>query len=316
MAGVVSGELILALDIGGTNARGEVVDADLNVITSAWLPTPTRDGEAALAAIALLCHNLLEQLSEDDRNRVRAVGLGVPGIVDSELGIVRLAANLGWVDAPVAADLGARVGLPVIVHHDVSAAGLAERERGAGRGVDNLLAVFIGTGVAATIVIDGRTVSGGLHQAGELGHVPIRENGVQCTCGQRGCLEMYCSARSIGNAYALATGRETATSLEVVNALGEDSAADAVWADAMDALAHALLGVITMLSPERIVIGGGLSAAKDVLVGPLRERLIERARVAVVPDIVVAELGQRAGIAGAALATFARLQASVVPSRV
>ena len=311
----MSGELILALDIGGTNARGEVVDEDLNVITSAWLATPTGDGDGAIAAIAQLCHNLLKQLPEDDRTRVRAVGLGVPGIVDSEKGIVRLAANLGWVNAPVAADLGAQVGLPVILHHDVTVAGLAEREQGAGRGVDDLLAVFIGTGVAATIVVDGKAVAGGLHQAGELGHVPIRENGLLCPCGQHGCLEMYCSARSIGMAYAQATGRETATSLDVVNALGTDPVADEVWSDAIDALTHALLGVITMLSPQRIVIGGGLSAANDVLVTPLRERLVERTHVAVVPEIVIAELGQRAGITGAAIATFQRLQRPVaVPS--
>lgn len=303
----MSGALILALDIGGTNARGEVVDADLNVVTSARLPTPAQDGDGAIATIADLCHQLLGQLSETDRSRVRAVGLGVPGIVDSDLGIVRLAGNLGWTNKPVAAELGERVGLPVSLHHDVTVAGLAECAKGAGRGVHDLLAVFIGTGVAATVVVGGEVLAGGLHQAGELGHVPIREDGLHCPCGQQGCLEMYCSARSVGSAYAAATGRDSATSLDVFQALGSDPVADKVWAEAVDALAFGLLGVITMLSPERIVIGGGLSAAGDVLVAPLRKRLLELARVAVVPEIVVAELGQRAGIIGAALATFQKL---------
>jgi len=115
---------------------------------------------------------------------------------------------------------------------------------------------------------------------------------------------VYASARAIGRAYAAATGRDDVTSRDVVAALGTDPAADAVWDDALDALAHALLGAITLLGTERIVLGGGLSLAGDALVAPLRERLRARARVAVVPDIVTAGLGPRAGVVGAALATL------------
>lgn len=132
----MSDALILALDIGGTNARGEVVDRDLNVGPSAWLPIPKRDGEATLSTIEALSQMLLGQLTDSERARVQAIGLGVPGIVDSERGIVRLAANLGWLDTPVATELEKRLGLPVILHHDVTVAGLAERERGAGPGAE------------------------------------------------------------------------------------------------------------------------------------------------------------------------------------
>lgn len=303
--------LILALDIGGTNARGEVVDRELNVSASAWLPIPARDGEATLSTIETLSRMLLAQIPDSEQAHVRAIGLGVPGIVDGESGIVRLAANLGWLDTPVADELEKRLGLPVVLHHDVTVAGLAERERGAGQNVTDLVAVFIGTGVAATIVTGGVPLRGGLHQAGELGHVSVHDDGLECPCGQRGCLEMYCSARSIGAAYARATGRANATSLDVVTALGADPAADEVWSDALDALALGLAGVITLLAPERIVIGGGLSAAGETLLKPLRERLVARVRVGTVPPIVVAELGQRAGIIGSALATFQSLGADV-----
>lgn len=304
----MSDALVLALDIGGTNARGEVLCADLTTsLASGSLPTPYGDGEATLATIEQLAHELLARLDATDRERVRAVGLGVPGIVDTATGVVRLASNLGWVNAPVGERLSAKLDLPVFVHHDVTVAGLAEHCLGAGRGTDDLIAVFIGTGIAATIVTGGVGVAGGLNQAGELGHVPVEADGLTCPCGQVGCLEMYCSARAIGIAYSEATGRPGATSLDVVTALGTDPRAEKVWSDALDWLAHGLLGVITLLSPTRLVLGGGLSAAGDALVVPLRERLVARARVAQVPEIVTAELGQRAGVLGSGLATFRRL---------
>lgn len=304
----MSDTLVLALDIGGTNARGEVLDAGLGrPLASASLPTPYGDGEATLTTIERLCGQLMDSLDPIDRGRVRAVGLGVPGIIEGQTGVVRLASNLGWVGTPVGDRLSERVALPVHVHHDVTVAGLAEHRLGAGAGTDDLVAVFIGTGIAATIVSGGLAVEGGLHQAGELGHVPIVPDGRPCPCGQRGCLEMYCSARAIGHAYAAAIGRPGATSLDVVNDLGTDPRADAVWAEAIDWLAHGLMGVITLLSPSRLVLGGGLSAAGDTLVVPLRERLLALAHVATVPPIVTAQLGQRAGVLGSALATFRRL---------
>lgn len=308
----MSDALVLALDIGGTNARGEVLDAELGrPLARASLPTPYGDGVATLTTIERLCAQLLGALDPTDRGRVRAVGLGVPGIVEGSTGVVRLASNLGWVGTPVGELLGAAVDLPVHVHHDVTVSGLAEHRLGAGVGTDDLVAVFIGTGIAATVVSGGVPVAGGLHQAGELGHVPVVAGGRECPCGQRGCLEMYCSARAIGNAYAEAIGRPGATSLDVVNALGTDPRADQVWSDGLDWLAHGLLGVITLLSPSRLVLGGGLSAAGAVLIDPLRQRLTELARVATVPEIVPAQLGQRAGVLGSGLATFQKLGVEV-----
>jgi len=296
--------LVIALDVGGTNIRGELVDPAGTVHAAAHEATAGSDGEATLDAIERVCRTLLD--AAGDRS-VEAVGLAVPGVVDSVTGVVLLAGNLGWRNTAVSDILGRRLGLTVLLHHDVNCAGLAERELGAGRGVDDLLAVFIGTGIAASLTVGGVAVGGGAHQAGELGHVVIREDGVECPCGQRGCLERYCSASAVGLAYAAATGRPGATSLDVVQALGTDPLADQVWDDAVTALALGLLGAITLLGTERIVLGGGLAAAGDLLVDPLRRRLTELARVAAVPEIVVAELGQRAGVIGAALATWKRL---------
>jgi glucokinase len=309
MAGPVNNPLVLALDIGGTNARGEVLDEHLGApLAQASLPTPTQDGEETLVTIGELCRRLLGDLGDADRSRVQAVGLAVPGIIDHESASVRLASNLGWVNEPVAARLEHMIGLPVVLHHDVTAAGRAEYELGAGAGVGDLLAVFIGTGLAALVVTGGQVVVGGLHQAGEIGHIPVYPDGVLCTCGQIGCLEMYCSARAIGRAYADVTGNSEATSLDVVNALGLDPRADAVWARAMDSLARGLLGPITLLSPSRIVFGGGLSGAGSVLTEPVRERLLALSHVAAIPEIVTAKLGQRAGVLGSGLGTFQEMR--------
>lgn len=296
--------LVIALDVGGTNIRGELVDPAGTVHAASHEPTAGSDGDATLDAIERVCRALLVEAGD---RPVEAVGLAVPGVVDSRTGVVLLAGNLGWRDTAVADILGQRLGIPVLLHHDVNCAGLAERELGAGRGVDDMLAVFIGTGIAASLTVGGVAVGGGTNQAGELGHVVIREDGIECPCGQRGCLERYCSASSIGIAYAAATGRDAATSLEVVQALGSDPLADAVWDEAITALALGILGAITLLGTERIVLGGGLAAAGDKLVAPLRTKLEATVRVATVPEIVVAELGQRAGVIGAALATWKRL---------
>ncbi|MGP7959376.1 ROK family protein [Sanguibacter sp. A247] len=305
MAGIVS--LVIALDVGGTNIRGELVDREGTVHAAAHELTAGSDGDATLDAIERVCRTLLAAAA--DGRVVDAVGLAVPGVVDSRTGVVLLAGNLGWRDLAVSDVLGQRLGLPVLLHHDVNCAGLAERELGAGRGVDDLLAIFIGTGIAASLTVGGVTLGGGVNQAGELGHVVIREGGLACPCGQTGCLERYCSASSIGLAYAAATGRDGMTSLDVVTALGDDPRADAVWADAIAALATGILGAITLLGTQRVVIGGGLAAAGDALVVPLRTQLEATVKVATIPEIVVAELGQRAGVIGAALATWKRLAA-------
>lgn len=312
--------VVLALDVGGTNIRGEALTADLRALAARRTMTPLGDGDAVLDAIAGICERLVADVAAVGGGPVVAVGVAVPGVVDTVRGQVRLAANLGWRDTPVAALLSERLGLPVLLHHDVSVAGLAEQRLGAGVGVDDLLCVFLGTGVAATLTVGGHVVGqrggpgspDGRH-AGELGHVPIHMDGLRCGCGQRGCLEMYASARAIGEAYARETGRVGATSQDVVAWLGTDPVADEVWSDAVDALAHGLLGVITLLAPTRVVVGGGLAAAGDALLVPLRERLEATARVAVVPEIVPAGLGQRAGVVGAALATQDVLASQTTP---
>jgi glucokinase len=239
---------------------------------------------------------------------VERAGVVVPGLVDPGSGLVRLAANISWPSPSVAQDLAAGLGIPIVLGHDVAAAGLAEHHLGAGRGVGDVVVVAIGTGIAATLVSGGRMLTGGrtadgrVGQAGELGHLRVPSAGERlCGCGQLGCLETVASARAIARDYAALRGESVAGADEVVARLADDPLARQVWDRAVQALAEGLLATCALVAPSRVVLAGGLSAAGDALLVPLRAALEEQACVAVVPDLVTASLGTRAGVIGAAL---------------
>ena len=289
--------MLLAVDLGGSAIKAELLDDHLETLATRTAATPA--GTAALDRVAAVGRELLADAAGD----VVAAGIAVPGIVDHRSGRGLHSVNLGWRDVPVRDVLSTRLGLPVAVEHDVTAAGRAEWLCGAGRGVNDLLVVVIGTGIAAVVVAGGRLVRGGRGQAGELGHVPVVSNGPVCVCGKRGCLEAVASARGVAAAYGARTGRPVSGSREVLAALlAGDRDAQSVWDAAVDALATALLGAISLLGSTRVVVGGGLAQAGDALLDPLRERLIERRTVQVLPDLVPAAFGHRAGVIGAALA--------------
>lgn len=278
---------VLGIDVGGTSIKAEVLDRQGNTIARDSVPTP-RDAPS-VEPIAELAGRLIAG------HEVLGVGLAAPGIVDIDAGTVVNAVNLGWRDVPVVAPLEKALNLPIHMTHDVLAAGFAEWRLGAGRGTDDLLVVVIGTGIAAVIVAGGQLVTGGLRQAGELGHIVVRPDGRPCPCGQSGCLEAVASARAIADAYG-ADGADV-----VRQHLGVDPMADAVWADAVDALADGLVTTCALFSPTRIVIGGGLAGARGLLLNPVHESMIAKAKVAAVPELVRAELGSRAGVVGAGL---------------
>ena len=187
-------DLVLAIDVGGTTIKSEIVAADDHVVASSRVATPF--GVAALDAITDAGAGLVASLPAPDRERVTRAAVGLPGIVDRTRGVGVLSGNVGWRDLAIADPLRTRWKLPVAVDHDVTLAGWAEWRRGAGQGVDDVCFVSIGTGIAATLVVGGRLVRGGLSQAGELGHTPRRSGTRPCGCGARGCLETIASASS------------------------------------------------------------------------------------------------------------------------
>lgn len=292
----MDGELVLAIDVGGTGIKAMLAVGDGTVVAEASRPTPTGDGAAALEVALDLSRELLRSHAPVGR-----VGLAVPGIVDPARGLAVYGANLGWRNAPVAAAVADGLGLPVVLVHDVTAAGVAEHRLGAGRGVDDLLVVAIGTGIAAAVIAGGRPVVGGAGQAGELGHVIVRTQGRRCGCGRHGCLEAEASASAIARAYAERAGRSVGGAADVAALLDSDPVADAVWHNAIDALADGLLDAMALLGSSRVVIGGGLSNAGDRLLLPLATAMRERASVHTMPELVLAALGARGGLVGAAL---------------
>ena len=264
---------------------------------------------------------------------VAGVGLAVPGLVDEARGVALRAVNLPWRDLALAKVASGRLGLPVLLSHDVRAAAAAEAALGAGRGADDFLFVAIGTGIGAAIVHGGRPFLGAHGRAGELGHVVVEPGGPPCACGARGCLEAIASAAAIERAYAAAGGgrgragdgggdrddaargvgdREGAgdgASAREVAALAQadDPVAREVWARAARALGAALADAVALLDPGLVVVGGGLAEAGAQLLDPVAAELAARSRLGPPPRVVAAELGADAGCRGAALLAWRAL---------
>jgi glucokinase len=221
----------------------------------------------------------------------------VPGVVDDANGIAVWSENLNWTDVPFAALVRERCGVPTVLGHDVRAGALAETRIGAARGMSDVVYLSIGTGIAAGIVLGGRLHAGDGY-AGEIGHTPAGHD-EPCACGGRGCLEAIASAAAIARRYTARSGRPAAGAAEVLAARDPDALA--VWDEALDALAGALAWIASVLAPETVVIGGGLSQAGPALFDPLNERIPRRLTFQRVPRLVPAALGDRAGCMGAAL---------------
>lgn len=292
---------VAAVDVGGTAIKyGILRDGVLE--PEPEIPTPLRGPNTAREVVEVVAQAIADLRKRSD---FEAVGLVVPGYVDSARGIAIRSDNLGWRDAPLRDQLAERVGLPVAFGHDVRAGALAEARLGAARGLRDVLVVPIGTGIAAGLVIDGR-----VHERpgpfGEIGHLDAG-HGRPCVCGRTGCLEAIASAAAISRAYAEQTG-QPATAAEVAARVGRgDLAATRIWQEAVEALATTLAPCVTLLAPDAVVIGGGLAGAGDLLLRPLRRALERRTPVEV--DVRPAALGTHAGCTGAGLLALDLLEA-------
>ncbi len=290
--------VVLAIDVGGTTIKGALVADDGTFLSEMARPTPVAEGPDAVVT-ALLA--LVSELTGATPVDARALGLVVPGVVDSRTGRAVWSANVGFRDVPLRDVVRDAVGLPTLLEHDVYAAGVAERTVGAAVGVDDHLIAVIGTGIAGVLHVGGRPVRGALGVAGELGHIPVWPGGEHCPCGQRGCLERYASAAAIARRYAALGGEPGVTAEQVAVRRSTDPAAQRVWQEATEALAIALVTCTMLLDPELIVIGGGLSAAGDALRAPVDAELTERITWRAPPTLHLSPLGGRAGLTGAAI---------------
>jgi glucokinase len=289
-----------------------VVARDGRVLSRLRRPTPPHDrgpGEV-LAAILATVDGLTA--AAPGNAGVNGVGLVVTGIVDERRGLAVHSENVGWRDVPVRSLVERATGLPVGFGHDVRAGTLAEWRLGAGRGLEDLVFVPIGTGVSAGIVIQGRLVSGGGY-AGEIGHVDLG-HGEPCTCGGHGCVEAVASAAAIARRYAAASGRPLSDAREVAERMAAgDPAAQRVWDDATAALALALAWTSVVLAPQAILLGGGLARAGRLLFEPIGQALGRHLGVVRQPRLVPATLQDEAGVLGAALLAWEALGRTGTP---
>ena len=289
---------VLAVDVGGTTIKGAVIGPDGTIRHSLSAPSQA-DGDP-VAAVRSLC----AQLHADGVRRgdaPAAIGVVTPGLVDEDAGVVKYAANLNFRDVPLRALIHDDLGLPVAIGHDARAAGVAEAVAGAARGLDDFLLLPLGTGIAAAIVVRGHPVAGASRAAGEVGHMPVHPGGEQCSCGQRGCLEVYASAGGLARRYARLGGPSALDSRAIAAAVGTDPVARQVWDDATLALGTALATLTLTLDPARIVLGGGLADAGDMFFDPVRAALRDALAWRSPPPVVRSAFGARAALVGAAV---------------
>jgi glucokinase len=292
------GHCVLAVDVGGTTMKGSVVGEDGRLRHSLVVPSPADDDP--VKAVRALCLQL-----RDDAFALgaapAAIGVVTPGVVDEAEGVVRYAANIRFRDVPLRTLLGDDLGLPVAVGHDARAAGVAEAVAGAARGLDNFLLLPLGTGIAATVVVHGAPVPGTTWSAGEVGHMPVHPGGEPCSCGQRGCLEVYASAGGLARRYARLGGTPGLDSRAIANAVSTDPVARAVWDTATHALGTALATLTLTLDPARIVLGGGLADAGAQLFDPVRSALHAALAWRTPPPVLRSAFGAQAAQVGAAV---------------
>ncbi|HEX5936693.1 MAG TPA: ROK family protein [Actinomycetota bacterium] len=307
----------IGVDVGGTKIAALRVSAEGTVETRATRRTPAADESATLSAI----DDAVEEVRTD---AVVAIGVGAAGLVDVRRGVLLSSPNLSWRDVPLRERLLSSFGLPVTVDNDATAGAWAETVLGASRGVANSLFVGVGTGIGGGIVQDGRLVRGAHGFAGEIGHLIVEPNGPPCGCGNLGCWEQVASGQAIARAGRVdvvarpdgaiagsADGDPARVTGELVTEAARrgDGTARSILAAVGLRLGQGIAGLVNVLDPEIVVVGGGAGEAGDLLLEALRDAFHDAVEgVDVRPDvpIVAAALGNDAGAIGAALVAMER----------
>jgi glucokinase len=317
-------KVYFGVDVGGTSVKTALVRETGEILTKHSFATQNGLGLTEMAAqLKGSLHDMVQQtgLAQTD---VVGMGVGVPAFLDVEQGVVISAINLGWSNVPLASVLEGVFHLPVALENDANVAALGESWAGAGQQHSCVLCVTVGTGIGGGIVLNGSLFRGVNGMAGEIGHLVLqRENGIQCNCGLTGCLETLASATAIVRACKEKQKRgQISPDVEItgakdVFALAEtgDTAALDVIGEAGRWLGYGLAVVATTINPDVIVIGGGVSKAREALLTPVRSafRRYSVPRVADAADIRFATLGNDAGVVGAARLSMQQLSANPLP---
>ena len=308
----------IGVDIGGTNVKIALVDFDGKIIYSNTVPTRAEMGyEAGVNNIKQAIKELMSETGESAQT-IEAIGFGLPGQIDYKEGIVKNLPNIpGWVNIPLAKIIEDEFSIPTRLDNDVRCAALGELNFGAGKGCQNLICITVGTGIGSGIVLNGKLVRGASNAAGEIGHIKMdMTGGPLCGCGDYGCFEAYASGPAIVTmAKEYISGGKSAKYKEMATdgiispyivaqaALQGDSVSIQIFKQMGKIIGLGLSSVINLLNPEKIIIGGGVADAGDILLEPIKQTIKERTMPiqASAVEIVPAQLANTAGVIGASL---------------
>ena len=306
----------IGVDVGGTNVKIALVSDKGKIIYSNSIPTRAEMGyEYTVNSMKEAINDLLKE-TKMKASDVEGMGFGFPGQIDCKKGVVRLAPNIpGWVNVPIASIMEKEFGIPTRVDNDVRTATLGELNYGAGVGCENLVCITVGTGIGSGLVVNGKLVRGANNAAGEIGHIKLNmDGGPLCGCGDRGCLEAYASGPSIvamaedyirggkSTKYRELANPDITPYIVAVAAKEGDPVAKQIFRIMGEYIGKGLTSVVNLLNPEKIIIGGGVADAGDILLDPIRETIAKRAMtIQREVEIVPAQLGNTAGVIGASL---------------
>ena len=289
--------LTLGIDLGGTQLRVAVVDQQGQVLRRAAMATDVAGGPNAIIAQMI---KLASDVGVGFQDRIRAAGVSSPGPLDLERGRTSDLPTLpGWFDFPLRDTLAEKLVLPVVLENDGIAAANGEWKFGAGRGLNHLVYVTVSTGIGGGVVVDGHLMHGRRGMAGHVGHMMIAPDGPICGCGGKGCLEALASGTAFGVAARAAGFTDGKHAVELARA-GVEKAKGLVDQEAQW-LGYGFASLLHLYSPERLIIGGGLSAALDLMMPVIRAQIDRHAMPAFRNvEVVPAALGDNAGLIGAA----------------
>jgi glucokinase len=310
---MTNSNLIAGIDIGGTKIALALGTTEGELISRRRFPTRAEIGPTHILERVF---QEIEDMLCETRAELAGAGIGCAGPLDLERGLVMSPPNLpGWDEFPLAELVQERLRVPVLLDNDANAAALGEYERGAGRGLHDMVYMTISTGIGGGVIVGGKLIRGTAGGAGEVGHLTVLPSGPECGCGARGCLETLCSGTAIARrareliaqgAMSLMSSmvvdpREVTAETVAIAAQRGDTLAREIWDESIYYLSIGVGNIISVLAPEAIIIGGGVSSSGERLLGPLRRMVAERVHMLPIEKIKIvrAALGEDSGLHGA-----------------
>jgi len=307
----------IGVDMGATQVKLGLLDSNCRIVKRKRLDTAAFTGKDSL--IGAIAQSII-LLASGIKYKIKGIGVGAPGLVNPEKGLIHYLVNIpGWENVHLKRILESRVGLPVFIDNDVNVMALAELYHGRAKGKRNVVCLALGTGVGGGLILEGRLYRGAAFSAGELGHIPLNEEGPSCNCGGRACLERY-----VGNRYIIEQALDKLKKAPLPTRIPElvkndlskinpqilsiaasrgDLLAKEIWQTVGRHIGVCLTGVVNLLNPELVVIGGGVAEAGEILFDTIRKTVNERAMSVPAQSvkIVPAKLKENAGLIGAAV---------------